>query len=71
MTECEVFIVVDEDGSYTVSNDLDTVWEQAEADLAKVCRLVCLTVNVPLPECVTAHVDVPAQPAVKPVVTVK
>lgn len=65
MTErvnCEVHLMINEDGEYVVSNDVDDLGELYEDRIGGVpqnCRTYALTLSVPLPTSVAASAIIP------------
>lgn len=50
MKECEIFLLVDEDGTYIAHEDHDALMERIEDnDIQPGRRIVRILVNVPLP----------------------
>jgi hypothetical protein len=65
---CELFLIVDADGNYSVGTSLDAARESHEEHMCELngvegFRLVKLAVKVPLPEVVELTGDVPAHGA--------
>lgn len=62
MVECEIYIMVDENGDYTVDIGKDEVIERWENDIGSFGHqeIVCLKVLVPKPQVQTATVTLPA-----------
>lgn len=68
LTEIEVNILIDENGSYAVETDIDNLKDRYESDIAELngtlaYRLVKLTVKVPTPTPAVATITVPALPS--------
>lgn len=71
MTEIEVFVMVDHDGSAVVSLDWDELNSLAsDNDLAPVRRVVSVTVKVPTPKAIEAIVEL-SQESTEATVSVK
>ena len=64
MNEFEVWIIVDEDGNYSVGNDADQANELYDSDYnnSGARRVVKITVKMPLPKALECVVNVPAEP---------
>ncbi len=63
MKEIEVYILIDSDGNYECSPDIDIVADRYEdGDTTYIRRMIRVVLNVPLPECLTVPaIDVPAE----------
>lgn len=63
MQAFEVFVMVDDNGDYVVTNDRDTLhekWTEDIGDVPLVSRVLALTLNVELPVETALAADVPA-----------
>lgn len=61
--ELDVWVMVDESGSYVVSSDCDKLqemWDEEVGDESKGTRVLQITLNVDMPEIVPIVVNVPA-----------
>ena len=59
MTTCEIWVMVDENGEYTVAKEAGDL-EQPEAGVAT--RILKVTVNVPTPEAVELEATIDPEP---------
>lgn len=72
LVECEVWVMVGEDGQYTCHTDPDLLRERFDEECAEaglVTRVVKLTVKVPAPKPVELVATVAEEPATGEVVT--
>lgn len=64
--QCEVWVVIDEDGAYGVGVDADTAADAYESDHggghAVAKRVVCVTLTLPKPVVVSVEATLPALP---------
>ena len=70
--QCEIYLVVDSEGNYSVGSDLDSARDAYDADNNEpIRRVVCLTVELPTPQKTAVNVSIPADKAGTPIVSVK
>jgi hypothetical protein len=68
MKECELFLLIDEDGDYVIATDMDDLDSSNLANGAT--RLVRVILNVPLPTATVVTATIPAESGAAAIVAV-